>query len=49
MVKGGVVIVDDYGHWSGSKKAVDEWFESVGWKPLMHRLDYTGRMWVMPL
>lgn len=48
MVKGGVVIVDDYGHWSGSKLAVDEWLESVRPKPLMNRIDYTGRMWVMP-
>lgn len=48
MTPGGVVIVDDYGHWSGSKKAVDEWFLEAGWKPLVSRIDYTGRMWVMP-
>ena len=47
MVKGGIVIVDDYGHWSGSRKAVDEWFASLDWKPLIHRIDYTGRMWVV--
>ena len=23
---GGVIIIDDYGHWGGSKKAVDEFF-----------------------
>jgi hypothetical protein len=26
LVKGGILIVDDYGAWSGSKKAVDEYF-----------------------
>jgi hypothetical protein len=25
--KNGILIVDDYGHWKGSKKAVDEYFE----------------------
>ena len=25
--KGGVLIIDDYGHWKGSKKAVDEYFK----------------------
>lgn len=48
MVKGGVVIVDDYGHWSGSRKAVDEWVAANDWKPLAHRLDYTGRIWTVP-
>ncbi|MBL4589768.1 MAG: class I SAM-dependent methyltransferase [Alphaproteobacteria bacterium] len=27
LVKGGVLIVDDYGAWAGSKQAVDEYFE----------------------
>ena len=25
---GGVIIIDDYGHWKGCKKAVDEYFEN---------------------
>lgn len=30
MVKGGVVIVDDYGFWPGCKQACDEWFSKHG-------------------
>lgn len=41
---GGVLIVDDYGHWSGARKAVDEYFAELGHRPLLGRLDYTGRM-----
>lgn len=26
MVAGGILIVDDYGAWAGSKQAVDEYF-----------------------
>ena len=26
VVEGGIVIIDDYGKWSGSRKAVDEYF-----------------------
>lgn len=40
----GVCIIDDYGHWSGAKLAVDEYFDHNGPKPLMHRIDYTGRI-----
>lgn len=32
----GVLIVDDYGSWSGSRKAVDEYFSSQKFKPLIH-------------
>ena len=38
----GVLIVDDYGHWQGSKKAVDEFFQSTP-TILFHALDYTSR------
>ena len=42
LVKKGIMIVDDYGHWTGSKKAVDEYFEK---KPiLLNRIDYSGRI-----
>ena len=27
LVKDGVLIIDDYGHWEGCKKAVEEFFE----------------------
>jgi O-methyltransferase len=43
---GGVLIIDDYGHWQGCRKAVDEYFAD---DPLfLFRIDYTGRMAVRP-
>jgi O-methyltransferase len=39
---GGVLIVDDYGHFAGARKAVDEYF--AGDPILLSRIDYTGRM-----
>ncbi len=41
---GGVLIIDDYGHFTGARKAVDEYFEKLGLRPLVHRSDYTGRV-----
>ena len=42
LVSGGVMIVDDYGHWQGARKAVDEYFR--GTHPLLIRVDYTARL-----
>jgi len=42
---GGILIVDDYGHWQGARKAVDEYF---GGKLFLNRVDYTGRLVVKP-
>jgi len=28
VVKGGFIIIDDYGTWQGCKKAVDEYFKN---------------------
>lgn len=40
---GGVLIIDDYGHWEGSARAVDEYLtEHV--PLLLSRIDYSGRM-----
>jgi O-methyltransferase len=41
---GGVLIVDDYGHWEGCKLAVDEYFSTEAKPILLNRIDYTGRI-----
>ncbi len=40
---GGILILDDYGHWQGARKAVDEFFQERGEIPYLHRVDYTCR------
>jgi O-methyltransferase len=40
---GGVLLIDDYGHWEGARKAVDEYFSAADYKPLFSVTDYTGR------
>lgn len=44
LVPGGVLVIDDYGHWEGAKKAVDEYFAARPCAPLLVRVDYTGRV-----
>ena len=44
LVEGGVMIIDDYGHWTGAKKAVDEYLSQLPKMPYLHRIDYTGRL-----
>ncbi len=46
LVPGGVLIVDDYGHWEGCRRAVDEYFATEAPPMLLSRLDYTGRIGV---
>jgi hypothetical protein len=48
LVKGGIIIIDDYGHWKGSKKAVDEYLNKNNIKVFLHRIDYTARLFVKP-
>ena len=40
---GKILMIDDYGCWGGSKKAVDEYFGNERFKPFFHYIDYTGR------
>jgi O-methyltransferase len=40
---GGVLIVDDYGHWEGARRAVDEYFATAAAPVLLNRVDYTAR------
>lgn len=46
LVKGGVCIIDDYGHWQGARKAVDEYLHKHNISPLIHVTDYTGRIFI---
>ena len=41
---GGVLIIDDYGHWEGCRRAVDEFFSTAAEPLLFGRIDYTGRL-----
>jgi hypothetical protein len=41
---GGVLIIDDYGHWRGQKQAVDSYFQQTSWPILFHRVDYSCRI-----
>jgi len=45
--EGGVLIVDDYGHFLGAKQAVDEFIDAIGGGVLLNRIDYSGRLAVM--
>jgi len=42
----GVLIIDDYGHWKGARKAVDEYIADNNICILLNRIDYTGRIGV---
>jgi O-methyltransferase len=44
LVLGGVLIIDDYGHMEGARKATDEYFN--GHAILLGRIDYSGRIGV---
>ncbi|MDX1976966.1 MAG: TylF/MycF/NovP-related O-methyltransferase [Pseudanabaenaceae cyanobacterium bins.68] len=44
LVSGGVLIIDDYGHWQGCRQAVDEYIAENKIKIFLNRIDYTGRI-----
>lgn len=46
LVKGGILIIDDYGFWKGARKAVDEYINDNKIQILLNRLDDTGRIGV---
>ena len=47
LTAAGVLIIDDYGHWEGCRRAVDEYFAEHP-IPLLSRIDYAGRVGVKP-
>jgi predicted O-methyltransferase YrrM len=45
---GGVIQIDDYGHWKGARKAVDEFMMKRSITVCLQHLDYTGRQLIKP-
>jgi O-methyltransferase len=41
---GGVIMIDDYGHWQGSRKACDEYFAKHGIYLFLNRVDFGCRV-----
>lgn len=44
LSRGGVLIIDDYGHWKGARRATDEYLEENRVRLLLNRIDYAGRI-----
>jgi O-methyltransferase len=44
LAEGGILIVDDYGHWQGAKRAVDSYFQQHAIDTELCTIDYTGRL-----
>ncbi len=42
VARGGVLIIDDFGHWDGARRATEEYFSSS--PVLLSRIDSTGRL-----
>ena len=45
---GGVLIIDDYGHYEGARRAVDEFIAENKTPLLLNRVNYTARISVKP-
>lgn len=48
LVVGGVLIIDDYGYWKGSRLAVDEFLKEKGIQLFLGRIDAGGRIAIKP-
>jgi Macrocin-O-methyltransferase (TylF) len=44
----GILILDDYGHYQGARRGVDEYLSKLDKKPLLQRIDYSCRLAVKP-
>jgi hypothetical protein len=44
LVEGGVLIMDDYGHYKGQRRALDEYLAATGQHLLLNRIDYSCRV-----
>jgi O-methyltransferase len=48
LAPGGILIIDDYGHWQGARRAADEFLATLERPLFLSRIDYTGRIAVKP-
>ena len=48
LASGGVLLIDDYGHWEGVRKACDEYFGEHGIHMLLNRVDISVRSGIKP-
>jgi hypothetical protein len=48
VIPGGYVIIDDYGHWVGCKRAIDEFFTKNNITVKLYDIDYTGKYFIKP-
>ncbi|MBI6118554.1 TylF/MycF/NovP-related O-methyltransferase [Salegentibacter maritimus] len=46
LVTGGIIIIDDYGHWKGCREAVDGYISKYNINLFLIRVDYTCRIGV---
>jgi len=46
VIVGGVIIIDDYGHWIGAKRATDEFRENNNITSPLIKTDYTEHYWI---
>lgn len=44
LAKAGVLIIDDYGHWVGAKKAVDDYIRENNIRIFLNKVDYSARL-----
>lgn len=44
LVRGGLLIIDDYGFWLGARRAVDEYFAEMKTPVFLNRIDESGRL-----
>lgn len=42
----GMLIIDDFGHWQGARKAVQEYLDKNNIKILLNKINYTGEIGV---
>ena len=48
LVRGGVLIIDDYAYWQGSRQAVDEYIDESELALLLIRIDHGARVAIKP-